>query len=129
MRFDLDWKTVASFVVSLLLIVVQYFQGVYAGGIDGWEWLGLAAVLFGPAGLVALVNNTPVNPALKAVVQNVSAVVIVVVQGVQGVYAGGISTEEWYGLGLLLLSTVVVYFAPSDNTATPAGDSRFVHRF
>lgn len=113
MKFDLDWKTLTSFLLSLAIIVVQYIQGVYADGVSGAEWLGLAAVLFAPAGLVALVNNTPWSPAAKAIVQQVSAVVIVLVQGVQGVYAGGISNEEWMGLTLILLTSLPVYFAPA----------------
>lgn len=112
MRLDFDLKTLASFVVSLLLIVVQYVQGVYDGGVTGLEWLGLAAVLFGPAGLVAIVNNTPWSPATKALAQHVSAIVIVLVQGLVGVYNGGITDQEWFGLALLLVSTVAVYVVP-----------------
>jgi hypothetical protein len=106
-------KAVTSLVISLLLIVIQYVQGVYAGGVDGVEWLGLIVVLFGPAGLVAWLGNSPLSPATKAVVQNVCSVVIVVVQGVIGVYADGISTDEWLGIGLLLLSSLAVYYVPN----------------
>lgn len=106
-------KAVTSLVISLLLIIVQYVQGVYAGGIDGVEWLGLILVLFGPAGLVAALANTPLSPATKALVQHVSTVVIVVTQGIIGVYANGISQEEWLGIGLLLVSTLAVYFVPN----------------
>lgn len=117
MRFDLDLKTGMSLLISVVLLVVQYVQGVYAGGIDGLEWLGLLAVLFGPAGLVALANNTPWSPATKAVIQHVASVVIVVVQGVQGVYANGINSEEWFGLALLLLSSLAVYVVPGTTLA------------
>lgn len=112
MKFDFDLKTLTAFIVSLLLIIVQWATGVYQGGIDGVEYLGLAALLFGPAGLVALVNNTNWNPAAKAIAQHVSAVAIVVVQGIQGVYAGGINAEEWLGLALILVSTLAVYVVP-----------------
>lgn len=112
MKFDFDLKTLTSFVISIALVLIQYTQGVYAGGIDGMEWLGLLLVLFGPAGIVAAVNNTPWSPATKALAQHVSAVVIVLVQGVQGVYSGGITSVEWMGLALLLLSTLAVYVAP-----------------
>jgi hypothetical protein len=111
-RFDFDLKTLTAFVISLVLVLVQAIQGVYAGGIDGTEWLGIALVLFGPAGLVAAVNNTPWSPAMKALAQHVSAVGIVVTQGIVGVYSGGISHEEWLGIGLLLLSTLAVYVVP-----------------
>lgn len=120
MTFDLDWKTVTSFLISVLLVVVQAVQGVYAGGITGLEWLGIALVVFGPAGLVAASNNTPWSPATKALVQHVSAVAVVVVQGVIGVYANGISNEEWLGIGLLLLSTLAVYVVPA-KTLTAIG--------
>lgn len=112
MKFDLDLKTLTAFAVSLLLIVIQWATGVYQGGIDGFEYLGLAAILFGPAGFVALVNNTPWSPATKALAQHISAVAIVVVQGIQGVYAGGINTEEWLSLALVLVSTLAVYVVP-----------------
>jgi hypothetical protein len=112
MRLDFDYKTLTSLVVSVLLVAIQAIQGVYADGIDGYEWLGIALVIFGPAGLVAAVNNTPWSPATKALVQHVSAVVIVLVQGLQGVYSNGISNSEWLGLALLLLSTLAVYVAP-----------------
>lgn len=106
-------KAVTSLVISVLLVLVQYLQGVYAGGITGVEWLGLLLVVFGPAGLVASLANTDLSPATKALVQHVSTVVVVVTQGVLGVYANGISNEEWFGIGLLLLSTLAVYFVPN----------------
>ena len=112
MKFDLDLKTLASFLVSLAIIVVQYVTGVYSDGISGEEWIGLVVLLFGPAGLVALVNNTPWSPATKAVVQHVCSVVIVVAQAVQGVYAHGLTTEEWLGVALVLLSSLAVYVVP-----------------
>lgn len=115
MRLDFDLKTLASFVVSLLLVLVQYLNGVYDGGVNGLEWLGLGLVLFGPAGLVAAVNNTPWSPATKALAQAVSTVGVVVVQGVMDVYDGGVSTQEWLAVGLLLLSTLAVYVVPGTN--------------
>lgn len=108
-------KAVTSLVISLLLVVIQYVQGVYAGGIDGVEWLGLLLVVFGPAGLVAALGNTAASPATKALVQHVSTVVIVITQGIVGVYANGISNQEWLGIGLLLVSTLAVYLVPNSN--------------
>lgn len=106
-------KAITSLVISLVLIATQYIQGVYDGGINGVEWLGLLLVLFGPAGLVAGLANTPLSPATKALVQHVCAVVIVVTQGIIGVYSNGISSQEWLGIGLLLVSTLAVYLVPN----------------
>lgn len=113
MKFDLDLKTAVAFLIGLLLVVVQYVQGVYDGGVTGVEWLGLALVVFGPAGLVALANNTPWSPATKALVQQVCTVAVVVTQGLLGVYSGGVSQEEWFGLGLLLITNLAVYVTPA----------------
>jgi hypothetical protein len=109
---SIDLKALTSLVMGIAIVVIQALMGVYAGGISGWEWLGVAAIVFGPAGLVAAVNNTAYSPATKALVQHVSAIIIVLVQGIQGVYAKGITTEEWLGLGLILLTTLAVYVAP-----------------
>lgn len=113
-------KAVTSLVIGLAVVVVQYLQGVYVGGIDGVEWLGVLLVVFGPAGLVAALGNTAVSPATKAIVQHVSTVVVVVTQGVIGVYANGISNEEWLSIGLLLVSTLAVYLVPNTGYVAPA---------
>lgn len=113
MRFDFDLKTLTALIISIALVLVQAVQGVYANGITGYEWLGIALIVLGPAGVVAAVNNTPWSPAAKALAQHVSAVIIVVVQGIQGVYSGGITSQEWLGIGLLLLSTLAVYVVPA----------------
>ncbi len=106
-------KAIVSLVISLAVVGLQAFNDVYAGGVTGLEWLGIAAIILGPAGLVLAFGNSPFSPATKAVVQNVCAVAIVVVQGAIGVYAGGITSQEWIGIGLLLLSSLAVYFAPN----------------
>lgn len=106
-------KAVVSLLISLAIIVVQWASGAYDGGITGYEWLGLAALLAGPAGLVAALANTTFSPATKAVVQQVCAVVIVLVQATQGVYSGGISDVEWIGLAGVLLSSIAVYAVPN----------------
>lgn len=106
-------KAIVSLIISVFIVALQAFNDVYAGGVTGLEWLGVAAILLGPAGLVAAVSNSPLSPATKALAQNVSAVAIVVVQGVIGVYAGGITSQEWIVIGLLLLSTLAVYVTPN----------------
>lgn len=110
-------KALVSLLISVALIVVQWLTGVYAGGIDGVEWLGLAAILFGPAGLVLAFANTPFSPATKAIVQHVCAVGIVVVQGILHVYDHGISPVEWIGIAGILLSTLAVYVVPNSGVA------------
>lgn len=111
-------KAVVSLLVSLAVVLLQAFNDVYAGGVTGVEWLGLLAILLGPAGLVAALANTAFSPATKAMVQNVCAVAIVVVQGAIGVYAGGINTQEWIGIGLLLVSGLAVYVTPNSGPRT-----------
>jgi hypothetical protein len=113
-------KAVVAFLISLALVLIQSVTDVYAGGITGYEWLGIAAILVGPAGLVAALGNSPFSPATKALVQQVCAVVIILVQGIQGVYNGGITTQEWLGIGILLLSSLAVYFVPNRGSAVAA---------
>jgi hypothetical protein len=118
MRFDFDLKTLYAFLLGLLTVVVQAVTDVYNGsgvaGIGGLaEWLGVAAIVFGPAGLVALVNNTPWSPSTKHIAAMVSTLIIVVVQGMQKVYDGGITGQEWLGIALLVLTTLGVYAVPA----------------
>lgn len=119
-------KAVVSLLISLAIIVVQWASGAYDGGVSGYEWLGLAALLVGPAGLVAVFQNTPFSPATKALVQQVCAVAIVVVQATQKVYSGGISTVEWLGIAAVLLSSLAVYLVP--NSGTPPQGTTFLLR-
>lgn len=117
-------KAITSFLISVGIVVVQAVEGVYSNGITGYEWLGIAAVLFGPAGLVAAVANTPWSPASKLLVQHVCTVAIVVVQGMLNVYDGGINGTEWLGIGAALLAALGVYFVPNGGSA--AAPSRVV---
>ena len=116
-------KAVAAFVITVLLVVVQAVTGVYDGGITGAEWLGVAAIVLGPTGLVAALKNTPFSPATKALAFQVCAVAVVLIQGALDVYNGGFTTQELLGLGVLLLSNLLVYFVPESGTPT-----RLVHR-
>lgn len=106
-------KAVVAFLISVALVVVQAVSDVYAGGITGVEWLGIAAILFGPAGLVAALANTPFSPATKAVVQQVCAIAVLVIQAFIGVIGNGISNQEWLAIAVLLLSNLGVYFVPN----------------
>lgn len=110
-------KAVVSLLISIAIIAVQWLSGAYDGGVNGYEWLGLLALLFGPAGLVAAFANTPFSPATKAIVQQVCSVVIILVQGTQQVYSGGITPVEWLGIGSVLLSSLAVYFVGNSGTA------------
>lgn len=118
-------KAIVTFLVMLGLVVLQSVYGVYDGGITGYEWLGVAAVVLGPTGLVAALANTSFSPATKALVHQVAVVAIIVIQGVQDVYAGGISDKEWLGVGVLLLTNLMVYFMP---TSAPQQPSTLVRR-
>ena len=111
-------KAVVSLLISLAVIVVQWASGAYANGIVGLEeWLGLALLLLGPAGLVAAVANTNFSPATKALLQQVSSVAVVLVQALLDVYSGGFTNQEWIGIAALLLSSLAVYFVPNANYA------------
>lgn len=123
MSFDLDLKTLFAFFLGLGTVVVQAVSNVYTGagflGIGGFkEWLGVILVVFGPAGLVALVNNTPWSPATKHLVAMVSTLVVVVTQGIQKVYDNGITGQEWLGIALLVFASVSVYVAPARTLRT-----------
>lgn len=120
MTSRIDLKVIVSFLISILVVAIQAYNDVYAGGVSGLEWLGIAAILFGPAGLVAAVANTPLSPATKALAQQISATVVVLVQALAGVYADGISDQEWMGVALLLLSSLAVYVAPGTRVARRA---------
>lgn len=121
MNFDLDLKTVASFALGVGLVVLQAFLGYYSNGLTVLGWLGVAVTILGPAGLVALVNNSPLfNPAMKAITQAVSATAVVFFQGVIGVYqkSGGVSTADWMVIAVTVLTTIAVYIAPGTKTAS-----------
>jgi len=106
-------KAIVSFVMSVAIVSMQAVFDVYDGGITGYEWLGVAAIILGPAGLVAALANTPFSPATKAMVQMLAATALVVVQGMLKVYDGGIDSKEWLGIGVILLTTLAVYLTPN----------------
>lgn len=123
MRFDLDRKTVSAFLLSAALVVLQAVLGYYDNGITLLGWLGIAATVLAPTGLVAVVDNTPFSPATKAWAQGICMVGLVFVQGVEGVYAkdGGISTGDWLMIAVAVLTAIGPYLArPGADTKSAA---------
>lgn len=120
-------KAIVALLISIAIVVVQAVSGVYANGITGVEWLGIAATVLGPAGLVAAFANTPFSPATKAIVQHVCMVALVVIQGVIHIY-GHITVLGWLGIAATLLSTLAVYFVPNSGAAVRSSQGTTVRR-
>lgn len=118
MTFDLDVKTVTSFVLGIVLVVIQAVQNYYADGLSHpLTWVYILATILGPTALVALANNTTWSPATKALVQSACAVAIVFLQGIEGVYTrGGVSVYDWLTIAFTTLTAFGVYFLGQSKT-------------
>ena len=84
--------------------VLGFLGAVVTGGITATEWVNVAILTVGSAGVFAA-DNSPAALYIKAILSFLSAGLVVL----QTVIVGGVSSGEWYQIAAAVLSVAVVY--------------------